>query len=42
MFSSGVEREAFLLVSLFSKNTSLFQCKMMDVLNLLLMNFMNR
>lgn len=34
IFSSGVEREAFLFVSVYSKSTSSFQSKMMDVLNL--------
>lgn len=45
MFSSGVEKEAsffFFLVSLYSKSTSSFRGKMMDVLNLLLKNCMNR
>lgn len=42
IFSSGVEREAFLFVSVYSKHTSSFPSKMIDILNLLLMNCMSR
>lgn len=42
IFSSGVEREAFLLVSVYGKCTSSLPSKMIDILNLLLINCMSR